>query len=106
VPDRVLPALSVAPVVRELLRNVVVYLAERHPLVGSGRYGHGDERYVRVRRFLVASDRRHVRGSGGRRVLFGGLVKQADSRHLLTNYYHHYYYRYYHRSKLGGQVPP
>jgi len=85
VPDRVLPALSVAPVVRELVRNVVVYFAKRHPLVGSGRNGHGDERYVRVRRFLVAPDCRHVRGRNSGRsrcILFGGLVEQADGRYL------------------------
>lgn len=41
-PDGVLPALPVPPVVRELLSDVIVYLAERHPLVGRGRDGHGD----------------------------------------------------------------
>lgn len=53
VPDRVLPALSVAPVVRKLFRDVIVYLAQRHPLIGRGRDGHRDQRYVRVRRLLV-----------------------------------------------------
>lgn len=46
VPDGVLPALSVPPVVRELFRNVIVYLAQRHPLIGRGRDSHGDQRYV------------------------------------------------------------
>lgn len=78
VSDRVLPALSVAPVIRELVRNIVVYLAKRHPLVGCGRDGHGDERYVRVRRFLIATGGRNVRSRHHRRsccVLFGGLVE-------------------------------
>lgn len=102
VPDRILPTLPVAPVIRELVRNVVVYLAKRHPLVGCGRDGHGDERYVRVRRLLVATDGRNVRSGHrcrGRRVLFGGLVKQADRHLRRTNYYNYYllyhYYCYY-----------
>jgi len=98
VSDGVLPALSVAPVIRELVRNIVVYLAKRHPLVGRGRDGHGDERYVRVGRFLVATGGRNVRSGHrgrGRRVLFGGLVEQADGRHLQRTYYHHYHYYYY-----------
>jgi len=97
VPDRVLPALPVAPIIRELIRNVVVYLAKRHPLVGCGRDGHGDERYVRVRRFLVATDGSNVRSGHrcrGRRVLFSGLVEQADRHLQQTNYYYYYYYYY------------
>jgi len=79
VPDGILPALSVPPVVWELLRDVVVYLAQRHPLVGRGHDGHGDQRDVRVRRFLVVPGGGHVRGRGGHRVLLGHrLFEQAE----------------------------
>lgn len=96
VPDRVLPALPVPPVIRELLRDVAVDLAQRHPLVGRRRDGHRDQRYIRVRRLLVAPGRGHVRGGyrrgrgrrgrSGRRVLLGPrLLEQAARRHLLTD---------------------
>lgn len=82
VPDGVLPALSIPPVIRELLRDVIVYLAQRHPLVGRGRDGHGDQRYVRVRRFLVASDCGHVHGCGHSGALLDRLIEQVGCRHL------------------------
>jgi len=71
VPDRVLPPLSVPPVVRKLLRDVSVNLTQRHSLVGRGRDGHRDQRYVRVRRLLVAPDRSPVCGRRLRRGLLG-----------------------------------
>lgn len=74
VPDRVLPALPVPPVVRELVSDVIVYLAERHTLVGRGRDGHGDQRYIRIRRFLVTPGRGNVRGPV---VLLYRLLEQA-----------------------------
>lgn len=83
VPDGILPALPVPPVVRELLRDVIVYLAQRHPLVGRGHDGHGDQRDIRVRRFLVVPGSGHVRcrggGRTGHRVLLGRwLFEQTD----------------------------
>lgn len=84
VPDRVLPALSVPPVVRELVSDVIVYLAERHPLVGRGRDGHGDQRYIRIRRFLVTPGRGNVRGPG---VLLYRLFEQAGRCGYLRHVY-------------------
>jgi len=54
VPERVLPALRVPSVVRELVANELVDVGQREHFLGRTPYGHGRERYVTVRRFLVA----------------------------------------------------
>lgn len=51
-PDGVLPALAVVPVVREVLYDEAVDAAEREALLGRRRDGHGYESDVRVGRLL------------------------------------------------------
>lgn len=54
VPERVLPALRVPPVVRELVADELVDVRQRQHLLGRAPDGHGCQRYVAVRRLLVA----------------------------------------------------
>ena len=49
----VLPPRSVLTVVRELLNDVIVNLAQHQHLIGGMQYCHGDESDVRIGRFDV-----------------------------------------------------
>ena len=55
VPYRVLPALLVLAVVREVADDELVDAVERQSLVGAAAYSHHDHGVVAVRRFLGAS---------------------------------------------------
>lgn len=52
VPDGVLPALLVLPVIREVLHDELVDAVEREPLLGTLSDGHHDERVVAERRLV------------------------------------------------------
>jgi len=54
VPERVLPALRVPPVVRELVADELVNVRQWKHFLRRTPYGHGRQRYITVRWLLVA----------------------------------------------------
>lgn len=68
-PNRVLPALFILPIVRKSVHDELIYSAKCYFLLWRALYSHGNERYVRVRRLdHLVSLMRHMLRTRNRRI--------------------------------------